>query len=368
MSCSEVAEKTLVIDMTPTCVNRTAIYHIAIDTAAALAGMTAALQYCGSICQPPEDRYAQRNVQEGFLRDLAAWSCASPHSDEIDEFYDDGDRWRRLYFDPIYTLYRPLQSCDVVFVLDLTPLTNPEWHNSMVSRAYERAFRKLACSSARIVSISENCTAALRANFAIPSKDIVTVPLYLREIGVKGANEPIKSLVNRRFFLFVGSLETRKNLRGLLQAFALSGLADAGWLLAIAGGDGEGAERIRAEAITLKGVQLLGFVSDPELAWLYANTAAFVYPSYLEGFGLPLVEAMSHGVPCMASLTGASSEICGELCILVDPYEMQSLVDGLLECAAAAEFISEADRRRLAARGRSYSFERYIAALMPSFT
>ena len=354
----------LVVDLTPTCLNRTAIYHIALDTVAALEASIAGLQYRGKLGPRPTDREAELIVQQAFFRDVAGWAAESTHADELDELLEvEQDGLTRLYFDPIYTLYRPLSRNDVVFVLDLTTLTNPEWHNPTVARVYERAFRKIAASPARIVSISANCTAALRANFAIPSADITTVPLYLRAFPDNRVRQPVKRLNSRPFFLFVGSLETRKNITGLIQAFALSGLAQAGFALAIAGGDGEGAGRIRAEAERFDAVELLGFVTDAELAWLYAEAKAFVYPSFLEGFGVPLVEAMAYGLPCLASLTGASSEICGDLGVLVDPYDMQSIVGGLLQCADQSCRRTEADRSKLVERAHTYSFDRYLAAL-----
>lgn len=357
----------LVVDMTPTCVNRTAIYHIALDTVSALEPSIAGLQYRGELGPRPADRDAERIVQQAFFRDVAGWAEESAHTDELDESPEvGGDGLKRLYFDPIYTLYRPLSRSDVVFVLDVTTLTNPEWHNPTVAKVYERAFRKIAASPARIVSISANCTSALRANFAIPSADITTVPLYLRAFPDDRVREPIERLRSRPFFLFVGSLETRKNVTGLIQAFALSGLAQAGFALAIAGGDGEGAGRIREEAGQFDAVELLGFVTDAELAWLYAEATAFVYPSFLEGFGVPLVEAMAYGLPCLASLTGASSEICGDLGVLVDPYDMQSIVEGLLSCVEQSRGRTEADRSKLVERARSYSFDRYLAALTPA--
>lgn len=356
----------LVIDMTPTCVNRTAIYHIALDTAAELESITADWQYCGRRGAKPADRAAEKSLQAAFFSDVGAWSRDSVHEDEFAAMPDASDGFRRLYFDPIYTLYRPLAAGDIVFVLDLSTITNPEWHNPAVSKVYERAFRKLVTSKARIVSISANCTAALRSNLSVPARDIVTVPLYLRDLSSAPTRQPEAGLVAHRFLLCVGSLETRKNLVGLINAFALSGLSERGWTLALAGGDGEGAELIRQAAAGIQGVSILGFVKDDELAWLYANAAAFVYPSFLEGFGLPLVEAMAHGLPCVASLTGASSEICEHLGVLVDPYDLNSVVLGMLRVVDRAAGMTEDDRAALVAKAETFSFGRYMDALAPA--
>ena len=358
----------LVVDLTPTCINRTAIYHVAMDTTAALERhFDIALQYCGTRKPRPETDDAAQAIATRVLQDVARWATQSVHADEVDPYSrHDGDAVPRLYFDPLYALYRPLRPCDVVVVLDMSPLTNPAWHPAPVAIAYERAFRKLFASAAKVVCISDHCATQLRATFPIPQGEITTIPLYLRTFRSQGTAPRHTRLVPNRFLLFVGSLETRKNLIGLIRAFALAGLASEGWTLAIAGGAGEGHAAIIESASEFEGVELLGFVTDSELAWLYAHAAAFVYPSFLEGFGLPLLEAMAYGLPCLASVTGASREIGGDLAVLVDPYRLGSIVDGLLTCTRQAATEGSEARQRRIRRANRFTFERYITALMPA--
>ena len=354
----------LVVDYTPTFVNRTAIYHIALDTVAALrADFDVSLQVRGEALTGPPDGLARSAVTSAFLSDLEVWSRDSVHLDEIDPMPVLSDATSRLYFDPIYTLFRPLGPRDVVMVLDLSTLTNPEWHNPMVAKMYERSFRRLSGSPVKLVSISHHCTALLRASFSIPAQDIVTVPLYLRDLVGGPAQPPSTELTPKRFFLCVGSLELRKNLIGLIQAFALSGLVTSGWSLVIAGGPGLGADTITALADSTEGVELLGFVPDSELRWLYQNAAAFAYPSFLEGFGLPLLEAMAYGLPCLASSTGASSEVIGDLGRLVDPYRVPDIVDALV--AMAKEAGEEGfPAGKLRERASAFTFEAYYKELL----
>jgi glycosyltransferase involved in cell wall biosynthesis len=355
----------LVLDMTPTCINRTAIYHIAMDTYQALSQeFQLAAQFRGAQGPLPTQAQEREAIRDAFFKDVGAFAGLSPHADELD-LAPQMARTQEpiLFFDPIYALYQPLRAKDVVLVLDLSTLTNPEWHSPGVVRCYERAFRKIACSPAKVATISEHCTAVMRANFAVRESEIVTVPLYLRDLPAKVAATPSPALKPKQYFLFVGSMERRKNIVGLIRAFEMSGLADEGWRLALAGGDGLGAEEIKAAAEEARGVDLLGFVSDGELAWLYENAAAFAYPSYLEGFGLPLLEAMMRGLPCMASITGASQEVCGDLGVLVDPYNAMSIVQGLRECEKRARNWSDADSLRLKQRAAHFSFENYLRVL-----
>jgi glycosyltransferase involved in cell wall biosynthesis len=354
----------LVVDMTPTVISRTAIYHIAQDTFAALPPEARRVQYRGEVSpRLITDKATQKKIAEAFLQDVAKFSEQDIHTEELRLFAAAEDRSPRLFFDPLYTLYGPLSARDVVFVLDMTTLTNPEWHEPHIVRLYQRTFRKLAASPAKIVSISRHTTDSLRATFAIPSTDIITVPLYVRPMVRVAAEAPESALVPGKFLLFVGSLESRKNLTGLADAFELSGLADEGYALAIAGGPGRGSKEITRSLTGSKGVHLLGFVSDGELRWLYENALGFAYPSHLEGFGVPLIEAMSFGLPCLAPTTGAPPEICGELGILADPNDLSEITDALRKLVGIAESASGSLREALRARAAEYSFAAYMAEL-----
>lgn len=131
------------------------------------------------------------------------------------------------------------------------------------------------------------------------------------------------------YFLFVGTLEPRKNLMRLLQAFALAlpQLSDS-YKLLIAGAGGWGDVDLPAELQRLgieRNVALLGRVSEYELQALYSAAYALVMPSLYEGFGLPALEAMSHGKPVIASNCGALPEVVGDAGILVDPHSTQAI-------------------------------------------
>src|SRR5262249_44166268 len=156
---------------------------------------------------------------------------------------------------------------------------------------------------AQVASISHNTALALWANYGIPLDQITVVPLYLRNgVGPAVQENPPPTSCSRHL-LFVGSLETRKNLSGLFHAFEASGLAREGFTLVIVGGDAKGADQVKQDADDVRGVSLRGFVSDGVLRSLYRSAAAFVYPSYLEGFGLPVIEAASWGLPIVTSNT-----------------------------------------------------------------
>ena len=111
------------------------------------------------------------------------------------------------------------------------------------------------------------------------------------------------------------------------------------------------------------GVEVPGFVPDAELAQAYERCRAFVYPSYCEGFGLPLLEAMHRGCVCLATSLGASPDIAGDAAIYVDPYAIEDIAAGLRQIVALAP----EERERLAARARerslTFTWERFYDGL-----
>jgi glycosyltransferase involved in cell wall biosynthesis len=150
----------------------------------------------------------------------------------------------------------------------------------------------------------------------------------------------------RPYALYVGTIEPRKNLRVLLDSWALlKPSLRADFDLVIAGPRGWSSEetlaRIQREAT------YLGYVPERDLPGLFAGATAFVYPSLYEGFGFPVAQAMAAGAPVITSNNSCLPEIVGDAALLIDPKspaEIESALTRLLE--------SEALRADLAARGR----------------
>jgi glycosyltransferase involved in cell wall biosynthesis len=134
----------------------------------------------------------------------------------------------------------------------------------------------------------------------------------------------------KRYILFVGTLEPRKNVKTLLQAFAqvVAETPRDDVALVIAGGQGWGGEDYLAtvEALKLQDrVRFIGFVEDDYLPDLYRGALLFVYPSLYEGFGLPVVEAMACGTPVITSNRASLPEVAGDAALLVDPARPEAL-------------------------------------------
>lgn len=144
----------------------------------------------------------------------------------------------------------------------------------------------------------------------------------------------LTQLQSDQFWLTVGTLEPRKNHRRLLQAYArLKAHLGKTYPLVLAGGKGwlmDDFERTVDELGLRQDVILLGYVDDVTLQWLYQNCFAFVYPSLFEGFGLPVLEAMSVGAPVIVSKVTSLPEIVKEAGLLIDPLDEENLLATML--------------------------------------
>jgi glycosyltransferase involved in cell wall biosynthesis len=170
-----------------------------------------------------------------------------------------------------------------------------------------------------------------------------------------------------RFVLSVGTIEPRKNLERLIDAFErLSPELRAGLRLAVVGPAGWDDERILARARATDGVVLLGHVSDADLASLYKLCEAFCYPSLYEGFGLPVVEALSAGAAVITSGVSSLPEVAGDAALYVDPHDV-----GSIHAALERLLTSEDARRRLRdlapAQARRFSWDATAAQFVDAF-
>jgi len=153
-------------------------------------------------------------------------------------------------------------------------------------------------------------------------------------------------VLRERFILSVGSIQKRKNTARLVEAF--EGV-DKSWRLVLAGGEGYGAaeirERIRRSCASER-VMVTGYVSKAELAAWYARASVFAFPSLDEGFGMPVLEAMSAGIPVVTSNRSALPEVAGDAALLVDPEETAALTEALRDLTRNSDL-----REKLSAKG-----------------
>ena len=188
----------------------------------------------------------------------------------------------------------------------------------------------------RVITVSGHTAEDLLREMPSARGKVSPIPLGTSFLAPAASRESLTSLgLTEPYFLFVGTLEPRKNLTRLLEAFArLPDSLRNGAVLAIAGGKGWGGVDVAtiAERFGIGDrVRVLGYVDDSQLATLYTHALFLAMPSLYEGFGLPLLEAMSHGTPVLTSNCASMPEVAGDAGVLVDPCDVDSVAHGLSE-------------------------------------
>ncbi len=148
--------------------------------------------------------------------------------------------------------------------------------------------------------------------------------------------EPLMSLSDKQFLMYVGRPMPHKNLERLIEAFIKLKAQHPDLVLVLAGKKDANYQRIEHDTRirTIKNLYFTGHVSEGQLRWLYEHCAAYVFPSLSEGFGLPGLEAMAHGAPVVSSNATCLPEIYGQAAHYFDPLDVQAMADAINEVLA----------------------------------
>jgi glycosyltransferase involved in cell wall biosynthesis len=233
-----------------------------------------------------------------------------------------------LHLDPFTVLHSRLEARDIVLCHDLGPITHPDLFSSSVVELYQRAYAEIQRRRPTMVFVSRASRLAFDDRYpGVPDQHVIYPPI--RSELVEIATAPA-AIAGSPYLLTVGSVGRRKNQLAAIRAFAMSGLAEKGWSYVLCGSSEPGADEVSAAAAVTPGVKRLPYVSDAELRSLYAHAAGFVLPSLLEGFGVPVAEAISHGLIPIISKDSVLEEVAGPGAISIDPLDLASIRDGML--------------------------------------
>lgn len=249
----------------------------------------------------------------------------------------------------------------VVTIHDLTFQLFPAVHER-IKRYYFPLMIKAAVRKARyVLAISDSTRKDL--NRLLPrsrDKTVVTL-LAARTLAVDLAWEKPHADNVAGYVLFVGTVEPRKNLERLIEAWeSIDSSKRHGTRLVIVGATGWLVDRVLSRSVAEHAIEFKGFVGDGELAYLMRSAMVFVYPSLYEGFGLPVLEAMAQGVPVLTSNVGATREVANEAALLVDPLSVSSIRDGLVRLLNDDVLRAELSCRGIE-RAASFSWQRTAA-------
>src|SRR5688500_271008 len=273
-----------------------------------------------------------------------------------------------VFHAPHYVLPPATRCRSVVTIHDCIHLMFPQYLRNRAAYVYARASMWSAAHQAhRILTVSEASKRDIIHFFNVPPEKVVVVYNAIEERFAKTPSaEAIERVreryqLNHPFVLYVGNIKPHKNLVRLIEAFAE--LRRRGFdelKLLIIGDEISKLPALRRAVHSHKlhkHVRLLGYLEDETLASLYRLASVFVFPSLYEGFGLPPLEAMASGTPVVTSNVSSMPEVTGDAAVLVDPYDVNSIVEGIEGVLRDPELRAELGRKGMA-RAREFSWER----------
>lgn len=243
----------------------------------------------------------------------------------------------------------------VVTVHDLVPALFPET-STLRTRLGHRLLKAAGRRVGALIAVSTTTRVDLDQLWN-PRAEVVVVPEAPRDLPEPATREELAERFDLEgpFFLAVGTLEPRKNLGSLVEAyarFAARAVEPPKLVIAGAAGWGGAAERTRRAAESLGNrLRPLGFVDDADIASLYAHARALIHPARYEGFGLPPLEAMAAGTAVAASAAGALPEVLGGAALYFDPTDtaaLARLLEHLASDDAAVRDLERSGRERAA--------------------
>ena len=252
----------------------------------------------------------------------------------------------------------------IVTIHDMTFFLYPELHTRTKTR-YFRMFTRLAARRADglifnsrstlddFVKLIGECSAPAAVVHIASKEDLVPVSDKNAIAGVKE-----KFGIGERFVLFIGTIEPRKNLPRLLNAFERFVNDGFDGQLVIAGKKGWHCDDLLNDREKLRDrIVLTGFVSDFEKACLLSSAISFVYPSIYEGFGIPVLEAMSFGLPTLTSNISSMPEVAGDAALLIDPLDEDQMY-GSLTAVCCDESLRQTLSEKSLVRSRQFTWSK----------
>jgi glycosyltransferase involved in cell wall biosynthesis len=259
-----------------------------------------------------------------------------------------------------YSVYPCKQSLKVMNIYDLSFIKYPQYTDTVV-KAYHQQIKKNLQWTDLVLTISESSKQDIINYLEVEPNKVAVTPLASRYLSNQKQPPAVNYDFSRPYLLFVSTLEPRKNVITLINAFNylkqrykiehnLILIGQKGWQY-------KPIFQAIASSPWFDCIHHLDYLSDELVALFYAKADVFVYPSYYEGFGLPVLEAMTLGAPVVTSNTSSLPEVAGDAAILVDPKDVISLAEAILRVVSDRNL-----RNELIIKGKAqaklYSWER----------
>jgi len=252
----------------------------------------------------------------------------------------------------------------VLTIHDVSYARRPEWFPYRRDPLRRAFYRRSALSASFVITDSAFSASEIREAYGIDQHRMAVVPLGVDPAFTPAADgaDLLPAGVRPPYVLHVGDLHERRNLVMLAEAVvaARTRLTASPPVLVLAGVDrgvGGAIQDAAARAGCAEAVVQLGIVEEPRLRTLYRSAAALAYPSFYEGFGLPVLEAMASGTPVIAARAGSIPEVAGEAATLLDPADRDAWTDAVVR-AVSDPVWRERQRVQGLARARDFTWAR----------
>jgi glycosyltransferase involved in cell wall biosynthesis len=266
-----------------------------------------------------------------------------------------------------YSVFPCKDTLNLMTIYDLSFIKYPEYINSAVQQYTKRVKQSLQWTDA-ILTISESSKRDIVEYLHISPDCVFVTPLasryhlnYLTDELIDKIDKNIDYDFSVPYLLFVSTIEPRKNISAIISAFnLLKSDRKIPHHLILIGQKGWKYEPIFQEiecSPWKENIHHLDYLSDELVALFYARADVFLYPSHYEGFGLPVLEAMTLGTPVVTSNTSSLPEVAGDAALLVDPSDVEAQADAILKIISDAHF-RDGLIKKGKARAALFSWER----------
>lgn len=275
-----------------------------------------------------------------------------------------------LYHAPSPEALPDIKGKIVVTVHDLIHRVYPQGHTAETIEQTEEHFQQIVARADKIICCSNNTRLDLQKFFTIDNSRVAVIPQGVDKkifrvlteqeqrsmkhaLKVKGVVEP--------FLLFIGTIEPRKNLSSLIQSFRLLKTQKIfSGKLVVAGMKGWMQEHLASD-IAAQGLEgeivFLGYLTDEELCGLYNTAEVFVFPSFYEGFGFPILEAFNCGAAVVTSNTSSCAEVAGDAACCVNPADVKDIARGIQRILEDKDLKADL-QKKACMRAQDFSFEK----------
>ena len=229
----------------------------------------------------------------------------------------------------------------IVTVHDITPLTHPQFHSWKRVIYFKYVLPNYFKIVDKIIASSDATKNSLITHYGIKPELIERV--YLG-IDIKEYKEEEKE----EYILYLGTLEPRKNIEGIIRAYSILKKEGFSHKLIVAGKKGwkyKGLFKLIKNLGLKENIDYKGYVDEKEKMALLGKASVFVWPSFAEGFGLPLVEAMASGTPVVTSNCSTMPEVIGDAGVLVNPHDPADIARGIKEALENNELVRKGKER-----------------------